>query len=226
MKTPTLLALSLFCITYLSGCSDPPTPAPETTPEATPNTTTEDTDDTTPPTDAPTTPEPSTIAQATELGCTVEGEPGKPLNVTLDKNTISPELQACLENLPNLEQLDLSSSEIDNLAPLSKLTNLKILIVSQSTSDVSSLAGLTNLEELDLAGTQVSDLAPLKELKKLKFLYLQDLGKIDSLTPLTGLTNLEEIGLEGTPVDVDEVEKLKNALPNCEVLTDDDSDGP
>ena len=61
-------------------------------------------------------------------------------------------------------------------------------------SDVKPLAGLTNLEELYLHITRVSD-----------------------LKPLSGFTNLEVLGLENTNVSDEEIEKLKQALPNCKI---------
>jgi len=61
-------------------------------------------------------------------------------------------------------------------------------------SDVKPLAGLTNLTLLQLWNTPVTD-----------------------LTPLADLTNLQHLGLEYTNVSDEEIEKLKQALPNCKI---------
>ena len=77
-----------------------------------------------------------------------------------------------LEFATNLETLDLgenleigiviNSNDVSNLSPLSGLTNLRWISLSQnSISDISPLSGLTNLTVLYLNDNSISDISPL-----------------------------------------------------------------
>jgi len=70
---------------------------------------------------------------------------------------------------------------------------------------------------VSLHNTQVSDPSPLAELKSLELLYLAD-TQVSDLSPLAELKNLTELYLNNTNVSNDQVEKLRQALPNCEIV--------
>ena len=90
------------------------------------------------------------------------------------------------------------------------------VLAPTEVSDLSPLAELKNLEWLSLRNTQVSDLSPLAELKNLEWLYHQN-TQVSDLSPLAELKNLEELWLIGTPVSDKQVQKLRVALPNCNI---------
>lgn len=95
------------------------------------------------------------------------------------------------ERCSEVTALELSKSEITDLAPLKGLTNLQSLYVSATqVSDLAPLKGLTNLQRLEITSTQVSDLAPLK-----------------------GLTNLRVLCLRHTQVSKEQIAALQKALP-------------
>jgi Leucine-rich repeat (LRR) protein len=75
---------------------------------------------------------------------------------------------------------------------------------------------LKNLETLYLHNTQVSDLSPLAKLKNFYQLYLHN-TQVSNLSPLAELKSLKELGLGGTQVSDEEVQELRQALPNCEI---------
>ena len=61
-----------------------------------------------------------------------------------------------------LQQLDLSLNNIQDLTPLTKLTQLTALNLNgNQISDLTPLANLTQLTKLHLSENQISDLAPL-----------------------------------------------------------------
>lgn len=107
--------------------------------------------------------------------------------------------------------LDLSSSQVSDLTPLSGLTNLRSLDLGCTrVSDVTPLSGLMNLRSLDLRGTQVGDVTALAGLTKLGLLGL-DGTQVSDVTVLSGLTNLQTLDLEGTQVsDVTPLSGLTN----------------
>ena len=90
----------------------------------------------------------------------------------------------------------LPNTQVSDLTPLAELNNLTRLdLYETQVSDLSPLAELTNLEALDLAGTQVTDLSPLVKLEKLEWLLLED-----------------------TQVSEEQLQTLRKALPDCEIL--------
>lgn len=105
-----------------------------------------------------------------------------------------------MQYLTNLEYLDIDNNIIkNNLTPLSKLTNLKKIDLSDNRiSDVSSLSKLTNLNAIELNDNQISDLSPLSNLTNLTSLYVGD-NKISDLSPLSNL-NLRTFMAQGNQI--------------------------
>ncbi len=138
-----------------------------------------------------------------------------------------------LENLENLQQLEVSNTQVSNLRPLGNLENLKVLTVSETqvsdlrplknlqslqalqisqtqVSDISPLKNLQNLQELNVSKTQVSDLSPLKDLQNLQQLYVSD-TQVSDLSPLKDLENLQQLYFQDTQVgDLSPLKNLEN----------------
>ena len=146
-----------------------------------------------------------------------------------------------LANLKGLKSLYLRSTQVSDLGPLANLKGLKSLYLwGTKVSDLGPLANLQGLESLDLGGTQVSDLGPLANLKGLKSLDLWR-TKVSDLGPLANLQGLESLDLWHTQasdlgplanlkalvsLDVREtrvtsrvVSRLRDALPECRILS-------
>ena len=84
----------------------------------------------------------------------------------------------------------LRDTEVSNVSPLAKLTELRTLdLTNTQVSDVSALAKLTKLKSLDLNYTQVRDVSPLAKLTNLEKLYFHN-TQVSDLTPLAKLTKL------------------------------------
>ena len=65
--------------------------------------------------------------------------------------------------------------------------------------------------------THVKDLEPLANLNNLEMLWLDGTRVVD-LKPLANLKNLKWLKLRDTQVSKKEVEDLKIALPNCDIV--------
>jgi hypothetical protein len=99
-----------------------------------------------------------------------------------------------------LQSLDVSGTQISDLAPLTDLTALVILNLNRTqVSDLAVLADLTALETIHLDGTKVRNLGPLISLAALEFLDL-DRTRVSDLAPLAGLTALQTLYLSRTQV--------------------------
>jgi uncharacterized protein YjbI with pentapeptide repeats len=96
-----------------------------------------------------------------------------------------------LAGLANLHSLDLTNTQVSDVAPLARLANLHSLYLRNTqVSDVAPLASLANLQRLDLGGTQVSDVAPLARLDNLRKLDLR-YTQVRDVSALAGLTGAE-----------------------------------
>jgi len=70
-----------------------------------------------------------------------------------------------------------------------------------------------------LGSPQVSDLSPLAELNKLVQLNLSISKQVSNLSPLAKLKNLKELYLASDQVTKEQLQELKLALPNCEIVS-------
>lgn len=124
-------------------------------------------------------------------------------NSNIDRNSISSSDLDDLQYLTRLTSLNLKGTSVDSLTNLEKVTSLTTLNLSNTdVSDLDSLKKLTNLTYLDLShdgSIDGDDLKPLQNLTGLKYLNLAN-DKIDKLTYLSGLTNLTTLYLEDNPI--------------------------
>ena len=99
-----------------------------------------------------------------------------------------------LAGLKELQSLDISGTQIGDLAPLAGLRELRSLNISETQiGDLAPLAGLRELRSLNISGTQIGDLARLAGLKELQSLDLSETNIADFalLADLKGLQSLD-----------------------------------
>ncbi len=95
---------------------------------------------------------------------------------------------------------ELRTNQIQDISPLSGLTRLKSLNLSNNQiTDISALSGLTALETLALYDNQITDISALSGLSNLTSLDLEH-NQITDITPLSGLTNLKSLELSSNPI--------------------------
>lgn len=109
---------------------------------------------------------------------------------------------------PNLYTLVLNDNLIEDLSALTDLPSLRILGLAENiVEDVSPLATFTTLEELELGANWITDVTALAGLQRLEGLYLEA-NELGDVAPLKGLTNLEELTLAENP-EITNLEQLK-----------------
>jgi len=131
-----------------------------------------------------------------------------------------------LAGLKNLQGLDLSHTQITGarLKKLARLTNLQELDLQGTEitdGGLEKLAGLKNLQRLDLGLTKITDagLEHLYEMKNLQWLSLLGTEITDvALVHLMGMKNLQVLNLWSTLITDAGLEKLRKALPGCEIV--------
>ena len=72
------------------------------------------------------------------------------------------------------------------------------------------------LRELNLSGNALEDITPLSWLTAIETLDLSG-NNISSLQPLMSMTWLKKLDLSGNPLDNEELDALREALPDCEI---------
>jgi hypothetical protein len=148
----------------------------------------------------------------------------------IDKIRQSGALAMPLAQDTNLVEVDLNlvgervqDSQLELLSPLDEQLAVLNLGRTKVTDDgLKALEGLKNLRKLHLENTHIGDagLAHIKNLTTLEYLNLYGTQVTDSgLAELEGLKNLKSLYLWQTKVTPEGVEKLKKALPNCQINT-------
>lgn len=102
-----------------------------------------------------------------------------------------------LVGIENLETLDLSDNQVEDLHVLSMLSRLmKLVAMNNNLYSLDPLVHLSKLQHLDLSNNRISDIDPLSELKELRVLILKD-NFVQNITSLKRAKALEELNLAG-----------------------------
>lgn len=142
--------------------------------------------------------------------------------LSLRRNTIG-EPPAAMTNLSRLAWLDLGESRLTNApASLGRLPRLTVLYLNDNTLPAlpDALGDLTKLQYLNADRNQLSTLpASLGKLTTLKWLRLNH-NQLHALPDdLSGLAqSLQRLYLWGNPIPDPEKERIRKALPNCQVI--------
>ena len=123
--------------------------------------------------------------------------------------------------LSDLTELDLSGRGIDDLSGIERFDRLEKANLGHNSIQVllNLQIGRTRetLKELDLSFNQLSDVSALAELKALEVLDLSG-NRIEQIQSLARLTGLKKLYLTGNPLAEGQLEALREALPDCEIV--------
>ena len=124
-----------------------------------------------------------------------------------------------LHQVINMQELDLSGNTfMQNLGPVSRLTNLKSLNIAHTEIEfLQPIQGLTNLESLNIEHTHISDLTPLQELTNLKSLNVMN-TLVTDLRPLVNDNSIEIIEADSSKIGRSEVIALKESQRQVTVI--------
>lgn len=127
-----------------------------------------------------------------------------------------------LKSFTKLEFLDLSGNKIAEAEPISQLTSLKELsLAGNRLTTVKQLQNLRNLESLDVSDNEdITLMSYLSGLTKLTYLDVSGNEGITDMSPLYNLTRLRTLDVSNTGIEWEDVEALRQHLPDCDVRTD------
>lgn len=110
--------------------------------------------------------------------------------------------------LLNIQELDLSQANIQDLSPLAPLTSLSVLDLSENRiEDISPLSNLRNLSSLNISDNLLTDISPVQSMLTLANLNAS-LNEIEDVDSLSNLFNLLSLNLEGNQIS--DISALKN----------------
>ena len=124
------------------------------------------------------------------------------------------------EQPSNAKSLDLSSREIVDITGIDQMTELET--VDLSGNNINNIYILQyspsrdTIRTLNLADNRLADISALASLTAIESLDLR-INNISSLTPLMNLQTLRLVYLGGNPLSEQQVQALREALPDCTV---------
>ena len=128
----------------------------------------------------------------------------------------------------DIEVLDFGHKRIKDLSYLEYMPKIRFLLLLEcDMTDVSIIGNCTSLKHLELGSTPINDFWPLTNLTNLDDLNLsytpfyydkKSWGKFGDVTPLYQMTWLDRLWLAYSRLGDDGREKMREALPNTEIL--------
>ena len=119
------------------------------------------------------------------------------------------------------ESLTLEGSELSDLYGLEKMDQLETVKLGRNR--IENLSVFQNsrsrdkIRYLDLSYNRIQDVSPLSALTAVETLDLRG-NNISSVRPLQHMTCLKRLLLTGNPLSEEQLEELRKALPDCEIV--------
>ncbi len=120
----------------------------------------------------------------------------------------------------DIESLCIEGTELESLYGLEKFYRLETVQLGKNR--IEDLSAFQNthcrdtIRTLDLSFNRIRSIGPLSALTSLETLDLRG-NQIDSLTPLMKLSRLKKLRLGGNPLEPEQIDELRLALPGCEI---------
>lgn len=118
-------------------------------------------------------------------------------------------------------ELDISYTGTSDLSPLSSMDCLKK--ADLSGNGISNIyiflysGSRFTLQELNLSANSLEDITPIASLNALETLDLSG-NNIRTLQPLMNMDGLKRLNLKGNPLTEEQVDELREALPDCGIV--------
>ena len=121
----------------------------------------------------------------------------------------------------DITELVIENTEMSSIYGLEKFDCLETVRLSrnriESISAFQNTHSRATIRTLDLGFNQIQDVSPLSALTALESLDLRS-NQILSVQSLARLKQLKKLDLSGNPISAEEIEALRAALPECEIV--------
>lgn len=120
------------------------------------------------------------------------------------------------KNLINLKEINLADTGISNIDFLTPIINLESLVLDNNLEipSLAPISNITSLKNLHVSNNNISDLNGITELTKISFMDLKH-NNISSLKPIVKMMVLKVLFLEGNPI-ADSTNKNDETCPTGE----------
>lgn len=119
----------------------------------------------------------------------------------------------------NIKELSLFGRGLKDVQPLIKFKKLEVLDLG--SNEIENIYAFEffrcPLRELRIANNRISDPTPLMYLSSLEILDISG-NNISSVIPIKTLGNLRRVNISGNPLSQEQVDDLRAALPDCEII--------
>lgn len=120
----------------------------------------------------------------------------------------------------DVTELDLSNRGLTDISAVGLFKHLETVnLRGNNLENIYVLEWNPTLKKLDLACNNISDATALAYLLQLETLDLSG-NKLSSVTPFLSLTKLKELNLSGNNISAEQLERLRSALPDCNIIFD------
>lgn len=117
-------------------------------------------------------------------------------------------------------EVELNNKGLTDISAIGLFNKLeKLSLRGNSLENIYILQFVPGVKHLDLACNNISDATPLAYLSRLETLDVSS-NSLNSVTPFINLSNLKELNISGNDISADQIEKLRLALPACNVIAD------
>lgn len=124
-----------------------------------------------------------------------------------------------ISHLTSIKYLNINDSRIDDLTPISKFADLEYLdYQNQFDSTKDDLTYFPKLKSLNIRYGNFTDISFVENFANLEYLNVA-YSNLKSIKPLLHLNKLNKVYMVKTDVPEAEIRELKEANPNCEILT-------
>lgn len=118
----------------------------------------------------------------------------------------------------DLTELDLSNRALMDISALALFKNLQIVnLRGNNLENISVLQWTRGITKLDLACNSISDPTALTGLPYLETLDISG-NKLSSVDVFVTMTGLKELNLSGNNISPEQIERLRFALPGCNII--------
>ena len=118
----------------------------------------------------------------------------------------------------DLTELDLSNRALTDISALALFKNLQIVnLRGNNLENISVLQWTRGITKLDLACNSISDPTALTGLPYLETLDISG-NKLSSVDVFVTMTGLKELNLSGNNISPEQIERLRFALPGCNII--------
>lgn len=120
----------------------------------------------------------------------------------------------------DITELDASNLDLVSISAMGEFDALeRVNLSGNRISNIYIFQWLSGIKEINLEGNQVSDVSPLLSMESLEVLDLTD-NCVSSTSALCQMTWLKELHIAGNDLTAEQIDELRQSLPNTTIYVD------